>query len=360
LTLKTFWFTISLGLTPMILTDPRLHYQFTDYGILIPIRTTKITKVLERLDELPALNGRDWKITRISEPVDRAALERVHDPRYVERLYGPGLESEILSAYELVDAEGNHHRYAPESAIKPMSRFFDDVVLLHVAGTTQTCRLALDRGWAFFTGGGMHHAHRDRGTGFCLVNDLVIAVRTLQTEGRVRQVWIIDVDAHKGDGTASVTAGDDTILTLSIHMAQGWPLDPETTRERGPDNPSQIPSDIDIGQEPGEDGFYLARLSAGLEQLKETAQTKHGRLPDLVLVVDGADPYEKDELPSTSSMKLTLAQLLERDLLIDRFLTKLHLPAAWLNAGGYGDHVWAVYTQFLEKVLPEKVKERVV
>jgi acetoin utilization deacetylase AcuC-like enzyme len=201
----------------------------------------------------------------------------------------------------------------------------------------------------------MHHGHRDRGTGFCLVNDLVIAVRTLQAEARIRQAWIIDVDAHKGDGTASITAGDDSILTLSIHMAQGWPLDPETIKERGNDNPSQVPSDIDIAQEPGEDDRYLTRLSDGLERLKRMALKKNGRLPDLVLVVDGADPYEKDELPSTSSMKLTLPQLLERDTHLDSFLTELHLPAAWLNAGGYGDSVWEVYAQFLERALPAKL-----
>jgi acetoin utilization deacetylase AcuC-like enzyme len=339
----------------MIITDPRLLFQFTDYGILIPIRATKITKVLEYLDKRPELRGRKWKIETIEESADRAALERTHDSEYIERLYGPELEAEILKAYELIDSQGHHHRYAPETATKPLNRFFDDVVLLHVAGTTQACRHALEHGWAFFTGGGMHHGHRDRGTGFCLVNDLVIAVRTLQAEGRIQLAWIIDVDAHKGDGTASVTFGDDSILTLSIHMGQGWPLDADTTRERGNDNPSQIPSDIDVEQDWGEDHLYLPRLTAGLEQLRLLSTKKHGRLPDLVLVVDGADPYEKDELPSTASMRLTLAQLLERDLLVDHFLTGLKLPAAWVNAGGYGDHVWEVYAQFLAKVLPEKL-----
>lgn len=88
---------------------------------------------------------------------------------------------------------------------------------------------------------------------------------------------------------------------------------------------------------------------------KGLALEKYGRLPDLVLVVDGADPYEKDELPSTSTMRLTLAQMLERDLMVDGFLTKEKIPAAWVNAGGYGDHVWEVYAQFLERVLPEKL-----
>jgi acetoin utilization deacetylase AcuC-like enzyme len=138
-------------------------------------------------------------------------------------------------------------------------------------------------------------------------------------------------------------------------MAQGWPLDPETSLERGADNPSLVASDFDIGQDPGDDALYLPRLKAGLEAFEALALKKHGRLPDLVLVVDGADPYEKDELPSTATMRLTLAQMLERDLLVDNFLTDRKLPAAWVNAGGYGESVWEVYAQFLEKVLPGKL-----
>ncbi len=339
----------------MILTDPRLHSQFTDYGILIPIRTSKITRVLEHLEGLSSLKGKVWRADRITETAGRESLARVHDRAYLERLYGPGLEREILSAYELIDPQGKPFRYAPETAKKPLTQFFEDVVMIHVAGTTQTCRMALDKGWAFFTGGGMHHGHVDRGTGFCLVNDLVAAVRTLQVEKRIGLAWIVDVDAHKGDGTASVTHGDASILTMSIHMARGWPLDEDTARQRGGDNPSLIPSDIDIPQEPGEDNLYLTRLAEGLEQLKALSMKKHGKLADLVLVVDGADPYEKDELPSTSTMRLTLPQLLERDLMLDKFFTNNKIPSAWVNAGGYGDHVWEVYAQFLERVLPEKI-----
>ena len=339
----------------MILTDPRLHKQFSDYGILIPIRTSKITKVLEHLEKVPALKGHAWKLDGVTETIGREALERVHDSAYVGRLFGPELEGEILKAYELIDKDGKRHRYDPEAACKPLTRFLEDVVFLHVGGTTQTCRLALEKGFVFFTGGGMHHGHKDRGTGFCLVNDLVIALRTLQAENRIRQAWIIDIDAHKGDGTASVCAGDDSLLTFSIHMGQGWPLDVETAHERGADNPSLVPSDVDILQEPGEDNLYLPRLAEGLERLKTLALSLHGRLPDLVLVVDGADPYEKDELPSTSTMRLSLPQMLERDLMVYRFLEGLKLPSAWVNAGGYGESVWEVYAQFLERVLPERL-----
>lgn len=339
----------------MLLTDPRLLNQHLDYGILIPIRPSKIVRVLEHLDRLPALRGLAWKQAVITESVSRLDLARVHSPAYLDTLYGPGLEAAVLEAYELIGPEGRPHRYDPSAATKPLPRFFEDTALLQVAGTIQTCRLALERGFAFFTGGGMHHAHADRGSGFCLVNDLVIAVRKLQSEGLIRGAWIVDVDAHKGDGTGSLCRNDPSILTLSIHMARGWPLDPPTAAARGADNPSLIPNDVEIGQEEGEDHLYLTRLEAGLLELEALGRAEQGGLPDLVLVVDGADPYEKDELPSTSTMRLSLGQMLERDLLLDRFFTERGLPAAWVNAGGYGDQVWQVYAQFLERVLPEKL-----
>jgi len=339
----------------MILTDPRLLTQFTDFGILIPIRPSKIVKVLEHLETLPSLKGKTWCQRHISEVVDRSQLELAHSPSYLSRLYGPELEAAILDAYELVDADGKAHRYAPETAQKPLSLFFHDIVLLQAAGTLQTCRMALETGWAFFTGGGMHHAHRDRGSGFCLVNDMVCSARTLQGEGLIKTVWIIDVDAHKGDGTASVCQGDDSILTLSIHMGSGWPLDAQTTQERGDDNPSLVLSDVDVCQFPSEDRLYLSRLETALNQLSVLSQKRWGKDADLAIVVDGSDPYEADELPSSATLQLTLEEMLSRDLMVDEFLTKRKIPAAWLNAGGYGESVWKVYAQFLERVLPEKL-----
>jgi acetoin utilization deacetylase AcuC-like enzyme len=195
----------------------------------------------------------------------------------------------------------------------------------------------------------MHHAQYDRGGGFCLVNDIVIAVRRLQAEGHIRQAWVIDLDAHKGDGTAALTADDDSITTLSIHMARGWPLDQPRVDEKGRPNPSFIPSDIDIPVGEHQTDRYNARLKEGLERLKRLSDA------DLSIVVSGADPYEADELPSTSGMALTLEQLMERDRMVYSFLTAAAVPAAYLMAGGYGKNSWRVYAQFLEWVLLKRL-----
>lgn len=197
----------------------------------------------------------------------------------------------------------------------------------------------------------MHHAQADYGNGFCPLNDMVIAVRKLQAEGHIRTAWIIDVDAHKGDGTAALTRGDDFIKTLSIHMAKGWPLDKAEYDSEGRLNPSFTPSDIDIPIDAGEEDQYAARLEAGLHSLAE------GPLPDLALVVSGADPYEHDELPSTRSLRLTLDQMLARDRLVYTFLKERNIPRAYVMAGGYGERAWEPYSRFLIWALLDTVAQ---
>jgi len=274
---------------------------------------------------------------------------RVHSAEYVERLHSPALEKEIIATFELIDTEGKYYRYTPESATRPLTDLFERILLKN-AGTIQAARLALQHGFCFSFTGGAHHAQRDFGNGFCLINDVVIAARKLQFEKMVRRVWVIDVDAHKGDGTAALTAGDDSIRTLSVHMASGWPLDCPIVLADGRPNPSFIPSDIDIPIESGEEAYYLERLGAGLGKLAE------GDTADLAIVVCGADPYEKDELPSTAPLKLSLDQMFERDRLIYTWLKERKIPAVFLMAGGYGDEVWRVYAQFLLWALHKRYK----
>ncbi|MEJ2657713.1 MAG: histone deacetylase, partial [Desulfobacterales bacterium] len=242
--------------------------------------------------------------------------------------------------FELIDSNGQYYRYAPEQATRPLEELFARI-RSKVAGSVQCGRMALTHGFCFYFSGGMHHAHFDHGSGFCLINDVVITARKLQAEGAIRKVWIIDVDAHKGDGTAALTADDPTITTLSVHMAHGWPLDGPPMLPDGRANPVFIPSDIDIPIASGEEMHYVERLEKGLLKLEGMGR------PDLAIVVSGADPYEKDELPSTAGLKLTLDQMLDRDRLIYLFLEELKIPAAYLMAGGYGEQVWEVYAQLL-------------
>ncbi len=326
----------------MILYDPGLPLALTDFGIQIPVRDSRAGKTFQALVDHPAIGPmRDrWHLLRSDDSLTREDLLRVHSQAYVDRLFSDGLEDAIIRTYELIDETGKYHRYDPETAVLPLGKLLDRI-LERASGTVQCCRAAITEGFCFYFGGGMHHAHRDFGHGFCLINDIVIAVRKLQAEGIVETAWIIDVDAHKGDGTAALTTGDPSVVALSVHMAEGWPLDGPEFDADGRQHPSFIPSDIDIPVAAGEEDRYVPRLEKGLAALDAFPR------PDLAVVVCGSDPYEHDELPSTTDLRLTLDGLMDRDRLIHGFLKDRSIAMAWLMAGGYGERSWEVYTQFL-------------
>ena len=330
----------------MIIYDKNLKEGLAEFGIEIPLSSSRASATFAELMRHTTLAPRidEWHTKRINETVTRNDLLRVHSAEYVNRLYSDRLEEEIIRTFELIDENGRYYRYNPDSATLPLRRLFDRL-LAKVAATVQCCREALENDFCLSFGGGMHHAKRDFGAGFCLVNDVVIALRKLQAENLIRSAWVIDLDAHKGDGTAVLTEEDSSIATLSIHMADGWPLDGEPYDSQGRRNPCFVPSDIDIPVATGEEGTYVDRLQDGLEQLGT------GGMPDLALVLAGSDPYEKDQLPSTDELKLSLTQLNERDQLVYHFLKSRQIPRAYVTAGGYGEHSWEVDWQFIEWAL---------
>ena len=335
----------------MILYDENLNEGLLEFGIQIPVLASRAVTTFEFLKSHPKLGPLidRWHIPKIEEHISKEDLLRVHASEYVEKLYSTGLEQEIIRTFELIDDQGRCYRYDPAKASLPLTRLFDRA-LSTVASTAQCCRTALIKNFCFAFRGGMHHGQKDFGNGFCLLNDIVIAIRKLQAEKRIQTAWVIDTDAHKGDGTAALTHEDDTIATLSIHMGHGWPLEGERYDPSGALNPSFIDSNIDIPVERGADHFYIARLQEGLNRLQRFAQ------PDLAVVVSGADPFELDELPSTQDLKLTLAQLMERDRLVYLSLKERGIPAAFVMAGGYGENSWKVDAQFLEWALLDVLK----
>jgi len=348
----------------MILYNPLTELNMNDYGISIPIvdkhkMTYDALKkgVLKDIPEALWLRGPEF-----FAEITRDDLLRVHSPDFVERLYSPeSVGKEVIIAYELVKPDGSYDRWEPDKLTRPLKDFFTQS-LISTGGTYTCCLTALEQqdksagqtGFAFFLGGGSHHAQRNYGNGFCIINDIVIALRKLQAENHIHTAWVVDTDAHKGDGTAALTWGDSSIRTLSIHMERGWPLDtpeydPKTVYDPSASanfNPSFTPSDIDIGIPEGTEADYIPRLAEGLSRLEKLLPK-----PDIALVVGGVDPYEKDELPSTKPLQLTKEALLERDMLVYDFLQERHIPTAWITAGGYGAYSWEIYVNFLEKVM---------
>lgn len=330
----------------MILYHDRIAPRLADYGVLIPAPPDRPERILEALrsDPGPEIPESIWRTPWEPVSLEREDLLRAHDATYVDRIFSPAVTELIEAAFELRDSQGNPNRYHPAEARFPLSELANGRIA-DAAGTYLCCSRALLDGISCYLGGGAHHAHRGFGHGFCLVNDTVIALRKLQYERRIERAWVIDVDAHKGDGTAAITHGDDTIRTLSVHMAHGWPLDGAPIRPDGTLHPSFIPSDIDVPIDKGEDRSYLSRLGSALDTLGDYGT------PDLAVVLLGADPYEHDSLASTASMALTLDEIRARDLMIYEFLEASGVRQAYLMAGGYGPHAWEPYPHFFRELI---------
>lgn len=326
-----------------VIFHPELDTELSEYGILIPIKDDRSEKVFEWLIR----HGHKLKafdLTKLSA-ISESDLRLVHSNEFVSRFMNiEQVEQELIKAYELVSESGEFNRYEPSKAKRKLPEMVPSI-LKQVAGTLKTCELALEKGFCYFLGGGMHHAMSFGGRGFCPLNDMAIAVEKLMVDQKIKKAWIIDVDAHKGDGTAELFQHDPNVKTLSIHMKRNWPLDGPMYDKEGSLHPWFISSDIDIGIDRGEEALYNKELKKGLERMLSWGK------PDLVIVVNGADPFEGDELPSTSALNLTLPQLFDRDMLLYRFFEKQKIPQAYVMAGGYGSRSWEVYAQFLNEVL---------
>lgn len=284
----------------MVLRNLSPSPPFTEFGISIPITGSNAARTIDYLMAIPrfAEQRARWLREEAIKPLDREAIARVHEPAYVDRLLGSGCDAEIMRTFELVNPDGSFHRYDPASATRSLSDLRDRSLSI-AAGTSRAASMALETGFCYYLGGGMHHGQYDFGEGFCPVNDVVIAARAMQAAGRAQRVWVIDVDAHKGDGTAALTAGDASILTLSVHMRDGWPMDQPRTLADGRPNPSFIPSDIDVEIGAGEESSYVPRMLEALDRLATLGGA------DLAIVLGGADPYERDQLESARLLKMT-------------------------------------------------------
>jgi acetoin utilization deacetylase AcuC-like enzyme len=199
----------------------------------------------------------------------------------------------------------------------PLTREIIDAFARQAAGTTTAAREALTRGVAAHLGGGLHHAFADKAEGFCYLNDLAVAVRAMQHEGRITRAAVVDLDVHQGNGTAHIFKHDARVFTLSIHQERNYPT-------------PKMHSDLDIGLDDGTgDAAYMAALLPALEQVWAHA-------PELVLYQAGADPYEHDQL---GGLALTLAGLAARDAAVIDGCVQRGIPLVTTLGGGYARQV---------------------
>lgn len=230
-------------------------------------------------------------------PATREELEAVHTREYLRKI-----EENDFTIRERLELE------------IPFSEEGRDAMVLSCGGTLLAGRLALRHGLAGHLGGGFHHAFADHGEGFCLLNDVAVALRALLGEGAVDRAAVVDLDVHHGNGTASIFAGDDAVFTFSMHQENNYPAE-------------KPPSDLDIGLADGVgDDAYLARLEGALSGVLD------GHEPELVLYLAGADPFRDDQLGGLALSKEGLGQ---RDRMVFEACRQRRIPVAVVLAGGY-------------------------
>jgi acetoin utilization deacetylase AcuC-like enzyme len=189
-----------------------------------------------------------------------------------------------------------------------------------VGASIAAARAALAEGVAANMAGGTHHAYADKGSGYCVFNDVAVAARLMQAEWSRQhrstlKVLVIDLDVHQGNGTAAIFRDDDTVFTFSMHGARNFPFRKEA-------------SDLDVDLPDGcGDADYLTALDRALDEVWRRCQ------PGLAFYLAGADPHEGDRL---GRLKLTFEGLAQRDRRVLGALAQRRIPVALSMAGGYG------------------------
>lgn len=272
------------------------------------------------------------------QPAGDDDVRLVHTAGYVERLLRANLSMQEEMQMELP--------YSPELV---------HAFWLSAGGSILAAERALSDGMAVNIGGGFHHAYPDHGEGFCMIHDVAIAIRKIQSMGKIRRAMTVDCDVHQGNGTAAIfppghlrsgalpsmsaaqeparTGDSQSVFTISLHQENNYPA-------------YKPPSCIDVDLPDGiGDDEYLAwldqALSSGLRSFS----------PELLCYIAGADPYREDQL---GGLALTIDGLKRRDLLVFHVAKARAIPVMVTYAGGYARNVEDTVTIHVNTILAAK------
>src|SRR5579872_3596158 len=179
---------------------------------------------------------------------DPAIIRLVHDADYVQRFLDGTLTPSAMRRIGFPWSEGLVRR-----------------TLASVGGTLRAVADAMATGFGGNLAGGTHHAFRSEGSGFCVFNDIAIAIRKSG-----RRAAVVDLDVHQGDGTASIFEHDSAVLTVSLHGENNFPFRKQRSK-------------IDVGFADGTgDEPYLAKLDEILTLVVEFG-------PEIIFYQSGVD-----------------------------------------------------------------------
>ncbi|MFL6414587.1 MAG: histone deacetylase [Bryobacteraceae bacterium] len=256
---------------------------------------------LSKYEKLRAELSRDDSFHLVpANPAEPQDILRVHSADYVQGFLTGTLPAELMRRIGF-----------------PWSKELVNRTLASVGGTLQATAHALAVGFSGTLAGGTHHAYRTQGSGFCVFNDMAIAVEWARAYRGVRRALIIDLDVHQGDGTAAIFQGDPDVFTLSLHGDRNFPF-------RKQQSVVDVPLDDGTG-----DGAYLEALRRALQQARAFR-------PEIVFFQSGVDALETDTL---GRLSLTLEGLALREALVYEFVSELNVPLVQTLGGGYSDPI---------------------
>lgn len=235
------------------------------------------------------------------EPCPREIILWTHDETYLNKLL--------------------HQTLTPSEQRKigfPQSQELTNRELVITQGTIDCCHYAFEHGVSLNVAGGTHHAFREHGEGFCLLNDMAVAANYLLHKKLSKKILIIDLDVHQGNGTASIFGNEAAVFTFSMHGGHNYPFHKQR-------------SDLDIPLTDGmDDRAYLGILSEALNGLIETVK------PDFAFYLSGVDILATDKY---GKLNISMNGCLERDRIVFSLLKKKNIPVTVAMGGGYSADV---------------------
>ncbi len=284
---------------------------------------------------IPLPDGHRFPIAKYALLRDRALAEGLIAAEHMHEPARAGIEDLLLvhtERYVRSIVEGTLTAEEQRRIGFPWSEQLVERSFRAVGGTCEAAAVALRDGVAINLAGGTHHAFPDHGEGFCVFNDVGVAIRSLQKRGAIARAAVIDLDVHQGNGTHAVFAGDPSVFTFSMHGGNNYPfrLAHAPAPRRGETHPYgvRVPGSLDVDLADGTgDSEYLGTLGDALPGVLAAAG------PDLVIYLAGADPHEGDRL---GRMALSFDALERRDAMVLEACRAIGIPVAITIAGGYG------------------------
>ncbi len=234
-------------------------------------------------------------------PISLEEVLCIHEKEYVNRLLNLQLnrQEQLKSGF-------------------PHSKELIERELLIAGGSKEAALFALENGIAYNIAGGTHHAFKDRAEGFCLLNDIAIASYHLLTKKKLKQILVVDLDVHQGNGTAKIFEKDDRVFTFSMHGDHNYPLRKEK-------------SDLDVPLPDGINGNdYLELLKSNLDLIEKKID------PDFIFFQSGVDILDSDKL---GRLKVSIDDCKERDRMVLEFAKSNSIPVMACMGGGYSKDI---------------------